>query len=1020
MKIFQLLLLPMLLTYTFLYAQERTISGIVSSKEDNKPLPGVNVILKGTSQGTVTGADGTYRLSAPAEMDVLVFSFIGYVTQEVSVNGRSTIDMVLEIDVQNLTEVVVIGYGTQKKSNITGAIASVSGEELEKVQVASFEQALQGRAAGVYVTSNSGQPGAGMSVRIRGIGSINNSNPLYVIDGIIVSAGDSETGNPLATFNPNDIESIEILKDAASAAIYGARAANGVVLITTKRGKTGKPTVNYNGYYGVQVPTSNLPRPMNAQEFGEHMNLAFAAAGQDAPFDDPAALGEGTDWLDVLMQNGHIQDHQLSLSGGNENHNYFVSGNYFRNDGIMIETFHERMSFRVNTDNKLSDKWSVGNSLAFSRTSRYDNNSGNRTFISGTLTGLYQMLPTIPVYNPDGSFAGPTDTRLERRRNPASAELLPDRENIEDRLVGNLYLTFEPIKGLTFKTSFSTDILSQNSYFSEPPYQEGLYQDVYASVNRSAGNSTFWSWENFITYQKSIGKHNFSAMVGTSAQNAEYKYITASAEYESDAFTEVSTSAVLNNSTTSSTEESLASVFGRVTYNFDERYLFTGNVRRDGSSKFGPNNKFGVFPSFSAGWRISEEEFFTSKFMDDLKIRGGWGQVGSDAIGNFKYLAALTTGFNYPFANQDGSVNLGAALQELGNPNIQWETSEEWNIGTDLALMDNRITITADYFEKTRTDMLLTLPLAGISGLSSTIDNVGELVNKGFEFTVNYRGAAGKFSYDVGANFTTFKNEVVDIDILDEIISSTYSGSGATALIRVGQPLGVFYGLVTEGLFQTPEEVKQANAIDGNESTPYQLTDTAPGDFKYRDLDNDGTITSSDRTIIGNPVPDFSYGINGTLQYGAVDLSFQVFGMKGNDILNLSRSILESSGRAWNKSSAVVNAWNGTGTSNTVPRPIVTDPNQNVRVGSHLVEDGSYLRLRNIQIGYNVPGPLLSKIRISRARVYVAAQNLLTFTSYSGNDPEVGFDNNNSAANGIDLDLYPQARTYSLGVNIGF
>lgn len=1010
----------MILTCSLLQAQEQTISGTITSSEDNKPLPGVNVIVKGTTQGTVTEADGTYRLNAPADADALVFSFIGYVTQEVPIGKRSVIDIALSVDVQSLKEVIVIGYGTQKKSNITGAIASVSGEDLEKVQSASFDQAIQGKAAGVYVTSNSGQPGGGVSVRIRGIGTINNSNPLYVIDGVTVNAGDSETGNPLATLNPNDIESVEILKDAASSAIYGTRAANGVVLITTKRGKEGKPMVNYNGYYGVQRPTSNLPRPMNAREFGEHMNEAFTAAGQAAPFDDPAALGEGTDWLDVMMNNGRIQDHQLSVSGGSANHKYFVSGNYFRNDGMMVETYHERMSFRVNTDNKLSDKWSVGNSLAFSRTSRYDNNSGNRTFISGTLTGLYQMLPTIPAYNPDGSFAGPTDTRLERRRNPLSAELLPDRENLENRLLGNLYLTFEPVKGLTFKTSFSTDIGSQTYYFSEPTYKEGLYEDLLATVNRSAGNSTFWLWENFATYEKSIGKHNFSAMVGTSAQNAGYKYITASAEYESDAFTEVSTSAVQNSSSTSVSEESLASVFGRITYNYDERYLLTGNIRRDGSSKFGPNNKFGVFPSFSAGWRISEEKFFTSKLVDELKLRGGWGQVGSDAIGNFKYLVALNSGFNYPFANQEATVNLGAALQDLGNPFIQWETSTEWNLGTDLGLMANRLTVTADYFEKTRTNMLLTLPLSGISGMTQTVDNVGELVNKGFEFSANYRGTVGKFTYDAGINLTTFSNEVVDINVLHEIQGSFYPGSGSTSLIRVGQPLGVFYGLVTEGIFQTPEEVKQANAVDGNENTPYQVAETAPGDFKYRDLNQDGTITDDDKTIIGNPVPDFSYGINGSLRYGAVDLSFQFFGLKGNDILNLSRSIMESSGRAWNKSSTMVNAWHGPGTSNTIPRAIVTDPNQNVRVGSHLVEDGSYLRLRNIQIGYNVPGAILDKMKISRARIYVAGQNLLTFTGYSGNDPEVGFDSNNSAANGIDLDLYPQARTYSVGVNVGF
>ncbi len=999
---------------------DKTVRGTVTDGSGGMPLPGVNIVEKGTTNGTITDIDGNYSLTVADENSIIVFSSVGYLSEEIIVGNQTEINIQLAEDIAALSEIVVVGYGTQKKSNVTGAIASVSGEELNKVQVASFDQAIQGKAAGVYVTSNSGQPGGGVSVRIRGIGSINNSNPLYVIDGVIVSAGNSETSNPLATLNTNDIESVEVLKDAASAAIYGARAANGVVIITTKRGNAGKPMLNYNGYYGIQQPTSNLPRAMNAAEFAENMNQAFTAAGQEAPFPDPASLGEGTDWLDELTQTGNIQDHQLSVSGGTQNHKFFASANYFRNKGIMIETFHERLAFRVNTDNNISDKWTVGNSLSFSRTSRYDNGSGNRTFIHGSFNEIYQMLPTMPVYNPDGSFAGPTDTRLERRRNAVSVQKLPTREDIENRLLGNLYISFEPIKGLTFKTSFSADIAGRNTYFFEPPWEEGLLEDLFSNVNRSSTNTTFWLWENFATYQKSFDKHNFSVMVGTSAQNFEYINVTASAEYDTDAFTEVSTSALANNSTTASSEESLASIFGRVTYNFDERYLLTANIRRDGSSKFGPNNKFGVFPSFSAGWRVSEEQFFQSNLINDLKLRGGWGQVGSDAIGNFKYLAALNTGFNYAFANQSGVSNLGAALEELGNPDIQWETSTEWNIGADLGLLDNRLTITADYFEKTRTDMLLTLPLPGTSGLTQTVDNVGELINKGFEFSTNFRQVSGKFTYDLGLNFTSYYNEVVNIDVLPEIVSYTYSGSGATTLIRVGEPLGIFYGLVTEGLFQTPDEVQQANAIDGDETTPYQLAGTAPGDFKYRDLNGDGRITDDDKTIIGSPVPDFTYGLNGSMQYGAFDLSFQFFGVQGNDILNIGKSIRESSGRAFNKSSTVVNAWNGPGTSNTIPRPITTDPNQNVRVGTHLVENGSYLRLRYLQVGYNLPDSFLERIGLSKARVYVSGQNIFTITGYSGNDPEVGFDGNNTAANGIDQDLYPQPRTYSLGLSVGF
>ncbi|SDL60346.1 SusC/RagA family TonB-linked outer membrane protein [Kriegella aquimaris] len=1002
---------------------QQEISGTVTD-DSGVPLPGASVVEKGTTNGTQTDFDGNYTLAVENANAILEFSYIGYAAQEVAVNGQSNIDAQLVASQAELDEVVVVGYGTQKKSNVSGSIVSVKAEELAKVQSPTFDAALQGKVPGVYISSNGGQPGGGIAVRIRGVGSINNSNPLYVIDGVVVPSGNSENSNPLVSINPNDIETIDILKDAASTAIYGARAANGVVLITTKRGQVGKPKVTYNVYGGFQKPIGNLPPPMNAEQFAENMNLAFTAAGEDAPFTDPAALGKGADYLGAVVNTGWITDHQLAVSGGSENHRYYTSLNYFDNEGIMLETFQKRFSVRVNTDNTITKGIKIGNSLAFSRGSRFDNNAGNRTFIHGAFTSLYQAIPTTPIYDPSTStgYGGPTDLRLERTRNPLSQYELPTRENITDRLLGNVYLELTPLKGLVFRSAFSTDISNDRVYSYTPIWEEGLLNSGgLSNITQNRFNSFFWSLENTLTYSGSIGKHNFVATVGGSSQASEYNELRANASYDTDVFTEIVLGAVQDQTTSASSEESLTSLFGRLTYDYDNKYLLTAAVRRDGSSKFGPNNKFGVFPSFTLGWRVSQENFWNPDgTITDLKLRGGWGQVGSDAIGNFRYLARLNTQFDYAFGNETGVSSLGAALEDLANPNVKWETATEYNFGLDASFFNGKLTFTGEYYDRSRTDMLLVLPLAGVSGLNETVDNVGEVVNKGLEFSLGYQGGKDDFTYDFSANLSTINSEVVDLGGRDEIAAFSYSGSGATVVIRPGEPLGVFLGRRTEGLFQTQEEVDAANAIDGNPDTPYQNLGTGPGDFKWRDLDGDGRVTNDDKEIIGSPVPDFTYGFGGNFRYKAVDLSLQFFGVQGNDIFNIARSNIEASGRAFNKSSVVVNAWNGPGTSNSIPRPQVQDPNQNTILGDHLVEDGSYLRLRTLQVGFNVPSKPLSTVGMSNARIYISGQNVLTWTKFTGIDPEVGLDEGNSAVAGIYNDLYPQVQTWSVGLNVGF
>lgn len=1008
--------------------QKRNITGKITSDEDPEGLPGVNVLLKGSATGTVTDVEGKYSLDVTDDENaILVFSSVGYMSEEILIGNKSIIDLNLAPDITSLSEIVVIGYGTQEKRNVSGSIASVDSKILEQTQSPSFDASLQGRVPGVYVTTNGGQPGGGVYVRIRGAGTINNSNPLYVVDGIIIPAGNSENSNPLATINPNDIESIDILKDAASSAIYGARAANGVVLITTKKGKSGKPTLTYSGYYGIQQLASKLDRPMNAREFAENMNAAFEASGDPIPFPNPSTLGEGTNWLDEGTQTGSITDHQLSISGGTEFSKYYVSMNYFDNQGVMLDTYQKRLSFRVNTENKIGKVLKIGNTLMYSRSSQLNNNAGNRDFIHGVFTTLYQMLPTVPVYDNDletssTGYGGPTDVNLERQRNLISQRVRPTRENSSDRILGSVYADLTLFKGLTFRSTISVDIRRESNYFYEASWREGLLNSNGLSSQRHNRNSgDFWQWDNVLNYTNSIGDHNFSVILGTSAQESKFTSLNSSASYDTDVFTQlVVGGAVSSESTSTLVRESLASIFGRVTYDYKSKYLLTAAVRRDGSSKFGPTNKFGVFPSFTAGWRISDEEFIQSGgFISDLKIRGGWGQVGSDAIGNFRYLATLNSTYDYAFGNQTAVSSLGVALKDLANPNVQWETATEYNFGVDAAFLDGRLNFSAEYYNKTNTNMLFVLDLPGTSGLETTVDNVGEVLNSGLEFALGFRKTTGDFQYDFNANLTTINSEVIDLAGKEEIVAFTYSGSGATVVIREGLPLGSFLTRRTLGIFQTQAEVDAANAM-GDPTAAYQNILTAPGDWKWKDLDGDGQITSADKEITGSPIPKFTYGFGAMFQYKMFDMNFQFFGVYGNDILNVNRSQLEASGRAYNKSSTVVNAWSGEGTSNTIPRPNRSDPNQNIILSDHLVEDGSFMRLKTMQIGFNFPHETISKLGLSAARIYVSGQNLFVLTKFSGGDPEVGLVQNSSAAAGIYNDLYPQVRNLSLGINLTF
>lgn len=1013
--------------------EERAVTGKVTSADDQGGLPGVNVILKGTSSGTVTDVDGNYSLIIPDEAAILVFSSVGFVREEVQVGNQAVIDIIMTADVTAMEELVIVGYGTKKKRDITGSIASISGESLSEVRAESFAQALQGQAAGVYVKSNTGQPGGGVSVRVRGIGGINNSEPLYIIDGVqIGGTGDSDDSNPLASINMNDIASIEVLKDASSAAIYGARAANGVVIITTRRGESGAPKFSYTGSYGVQ----NLTNPnnfalLNAQEYATVVNQTVMADGGAAIFGGndplyspdifpaPSTLGEGTNWLDAIInKNAKVQEHQVAVSGGSDKNKYYLSLNYLEQEGIMLNTFYKRYNLRVNTDNDITKSIKIGNSLLVSNSSSNQMDQ-KRMGETGVLNNALTISPTLNVYNPDGSFAGPTHGFFPPKRNSAAELMKTERNNVTTNVIGNVYGLVSIVDGLSFKTSFSANMRFNSNDHFEPTYSEGTNIRNSTAVSALSINQNSWIWNNVLSYTKDFDKHHVAFLGGTEAISNEMSIITGDASYTDNAIRIVSS----QGSETSGIDQfktgsSLISYFGNASYNFDNRYYLEANIRRDGSSRFGANNRVGIFPSLSAAWRISSEEFMPES-ISDMKFRASYGKVGNDKIGDYSYIAGIKNIF-YGFGDVNGVFSNGLAIDQLGNPNLKWETSEQINLGLDLYLLDNKLSITADYFETTVTDMLLGLPIPAITGISASTgvilqgtitSNAGSLMNKGIELEASYRDKIGEISYSVGANITTFNNEIIDIGDNDQIWGQTIQGENVSRTV-VGGSLGEFYGYTVEGIFQTQAEVDAAAVQNEN---------TAPGDYRYKDLNGDNVINADDRGTIGSPIPDFTYGLNLNLGYKQFTLSMLWTGSQGNEIFNANRIDLEASGRTnFNKSKTVLNSWNGPGTSNTIARRIQSDPNQNRRVSSIFVEDGSYFALRNLKIGYNLPSELTSKLKISNAQVYVSGQNLLMFTKYSGFDPEVGNYSGSNLNAGIDNDLYPHASTVNLGVVVNF
>lgn len=1007
---------------------QTTITGRVTSTSGGEPLPGVSVVIKGTTNGTSTDAEGRYQIQAPANAGTLVFSYIGFVSREEAINGRTTINMALQEDARALQEVVVVGYGTQLRREVSTAISSVSTDEITQTPVTRIEQALQGRVAGVQATNISGQPGDAPTIRIRGIGSTGNSNPIYIVDGFPVGGIDY--------LNPGDIEKIDILKDAASAAIYGARGGNGVVIITTKQGKRdGKMTVSYDGYYGIQNPWRRLEL-LNGREYATLMNEGAANAGLTPPFADPSQYGEGTDWQDAIFEkNAPIQNHQVTINGGSEKSGYSAAFSYFDQDGIVggDKSNFQRYTARINADNQVKDWLKIGTNLAYTHIKRraFD---ANQEF-GGILSNAINMDPLTPVFETDpaklaqslytlnpvvrdanGNVFAISPYASQEIVNPlARLQVMNGLTNV-DKFVGNAMAELKLLDGLTFHSTLGIDLAFVVGSNYNPIYYLNAAQFNQTSlVSRNTDRYYTWQAENYATYKKGFGEHNLELTAGTSALKSRFEGLFGS---NTGLVTTDPSMAYLNLAVNAGTavaqggagERAILSFFGRANYNYQGKYLFSATVRRDGSSRFGSQNRFATFPSFSAGWVLSDEAFFPkSDFLSLAKLRASWGQNGNEEIGgNYPWAAQIGVGRGYTFLNPGAKgYTSGAAAVAIANPELGWEASEQTNIGLDLTFFNNALNFTTDYYIKTTKGLLVVAPILGHVGENPGPVNGGTVENRGLEMALSYQGNVGEFGYNLSLNGTYNKNEVTQINneegVLGQVNISTYGPANRTA---VGLPVGAFYGYKTAGIFQNQAQV------NAQELQP----DAVPGDVIFVDVNQDGKFDTNDRTYLGNPTPKFTTGFNMGFDFKNFDINAFFYGAFGHKIFNGTRryDLVYS-----NTQSRALNRWTGEGSTNEFPRFTFNDANGNYKNISDLyIEDGDFVRLKTLQLGYNLPGTLLNRIHMQKLRVYVSADNLFTLTDYSGFDPEIGA--RGAIDIGIDRGVYPQSKTFRLGFNATF
>lgn len=985
-----------LLMYFPLTAQI-TVSGTVTDVTTGETLIGANVIIRGTATGTATDLDGTYTLEVPSPTDTLVFSYTGFITQEIPVQYRAVLDVALLAESRILDEIVVVGYGVQRKSDLTGSIGSVKGDEIQRIPSGNVEQILQGKVAGVLVTPRSGEPGAGAVVRIRGTGTLNDASPLYVVDNMLL--------NDIAFLNPADVESVEVLKDASATAIYGSRGANGVIIITTKKGsQRDKAQISVDSYYGNESVIDKIDL-VNAAQYAQLTNELAINTGNTPPFADPSVFGEGTDWQDVIFRTAPIANINVSAAGGSERSAFNVSLNYFKQEGVIRGSDFDRVSLRINNHYKLNRAIGVGHNIAFVYLDRMAGPG-----VVGT------ALRTSPITSPRDEQGNFSDASVYSSTANAEASIFyNDNHQQGHRGVGNVYADVHLLKYFTFRSNFGLDLdfLQGKNYrpvfnVSSIQFNEKSDLEVFQNRNRN------WLWENTLNYSREWKHHRVNVLAGTTAQDAygevligraediigtsrEFFFLDAGIEQEGG-------NAITNNGYT----WSMLSYLGRINYTLRDRYLFTASIRADGSSKFGAANRYGYFPSFAAGWNVGNERFMQNQqIVDRLKFRASWGQIGNEKINSEAAIAVVDPNLNNAVFGPNEQGHAAATPTSLANPELRWEETTQTNIGIEIGVFNNRFTAEIDYYRRVTSDILTAVPIPNYVGSQGDpVVNAAKVLNRGFDFTLGWQEQRGKVGYRAGFVGSTVYNEVLALGEGKEEIFGGGLGFGGILGTRtvVGLPIGSFYGYIVDGVYQNQEELNSLPRRGGERV----------GDLRFRDLNGDGVITEAgDRTFIGNPIPNFIYGFSAGVEYGGFDFNIEFNGQRGNDLINAKRMARFGN---YNYEVAFLDRWNGEGTSNTEPR--VTNSGHNYEFSTRFVESGSYMRLRNVQLGYTLPKDLCQVMHLDALRVYVSGTNLLTWTKFTGYTPEVSSEN--VLAVGIDHGSYPVAKTLIAGISVTF
>lgn len=989
------LLIPLCLFATAEMAPAQTVTGTVVSSEGARPLPGVSVALKGTNIGTLTDEAGRFSLTANSlAEDTLTFSSIGFSRQQVPINGRTSINVTLVQQAIALDELVVIGYGTQQRRDVTGAVGSVDVEAIAQTATPSVTQALQGKVAGVQVTPSSGEPGAGSVVRIRGVGTLGDASPLYVVDGMLL--------DDISFLSPNDIATMDVLKDASATAIYGSRGANGVIIVTTKQGDSNAPArFTINAYAGTQEVQNPIDM-VDARQYAQLANELAANQGLPEPyFPDPSAVGPGTDWQDEIFQTAPIQNYQLTASGGADQIAYYFSGNYIRQQGAIQKSNYDRFTLRLNNDFRMTDRFRLGNNINFTYTDDKRAPSVHRA--------LYYADPTILPRNDEGEFNN-ANVRSSAG-NPAATVFYTNNGGEGNRLVGNLFGELDFFGDFTFRSSVGidyerSDFRSFAPVFLVSPTQQNIESNL--SVETTTNSS--WLWENTVDYNWVGERQRLAALAGVTAQafyNERLGGRRTNIVGDRTSLWYLNAGDVEGQTNFNSAFDwRMLSYLFRTNYTLLDRYLFTASLRVDGSSRFGAENRYGYFPSLAAGWDLAQESFLQNvEAISALKLRASWGQIGNDKIGPYPGIPTVRGNLNAVFGD-DESLRFGASPIDLANPDVRWERTNQTNIGLDAAFWDGRLGTTLDWYSRLTDGILVQVPIPSFVGVASQpFVNAAEVLNTGLEATVALNERIGAVGVELGFNAATVKNEVKELGEGKEEIFGGGLGNEINITTRtvVGEPIGSFWGFEVEGVFQTPEEIASSPTRGGEK----------PGDLRYADLDGDGRITNADKTFIGSPIPDVSYGITFGLDWTGFDFAANFSGQAGNEVFNGKKAVRFG---VDNFEATYLDRWTGPGTSNSEPR--VTNAGHNYQASERFIEDGSFFKLNSAQLGYRLPANLVERLRVAQARLYVAGTNLFTISDYSGYTPEL---TGGSVINsGIDLGIYPTMRALTVGVDLTF